>query len=46
METNYYEVLELSTKASSDMIKQAYRTLSKRFHPDLNQEEGGGRTLH
>ena len=40
METNYYEVLELSTKASPDMIKQAYRTLSKRFHPDMNQDEG------
>lgn len=40
MATNYYDVLELSTKASPDMIKQAYRTLSKRFHPDTNKEEG------
>lgn len=40
MATNYYEVLELSTKASPDMIKQAYRMLSKRFHPDVNKDEG------
>lgn len=40
MTTNHYDTLELSTKVSPDMIKQAYRTLSKRFHPDHNQNEG------
>ncbi|CAK1240338.1 J domain-containing protein [Fructobacillus tropaeoli] len=37
---NYYDELELSQNASPEMVKQAYRTLSKRFHPDHNQEEG------
>ncbi|CAK1228418.1 DnaJ-class molecular chaperone with C-terminal Zn finger domain (DnaJ) [Fructobacillus evanidus] len=37
---NYYDELELSQNASPEMVKQAYRTLSKRFHPDHNHEEG------
>ena len=30
----HYEVLEISTSASADEIKQAYRQLVKRHHPD------------
>lgn len=33
---NYYERLGLDPEASPDLIKAAYRTLSKKFHPDLN----------
>ena len=31
---NYYDILEVSKSADQDTIKQAYRTLSKKFHPD------------
>ena len=33
---NYYELLEVSEKASQEVIKKAYTTLVKKYHPDLN----------
>lgn len=35
---NYYETLQVSPKATQTEIKQAYRRLAKRFHPDSNSE--------
>ena len=33
---NHYDVLEISSTATQDDIKRAYRRLAKRFHPDSN----------
>lgn len=32
----YYEILEISPKASKDEIKAAFRKLAKKYHPDTN----------
>ena|GEM_PF-5525771 len=31
---SYYDILEVSPKASKEVIKNAYRALSKKYHPD------------
>ncbi len=33
---DYYEILGLDKSADADAIKRAYRTLAKKYHPDLN----------
>lgn len=35
---NYYEILEVDRKASPEVIDKAYRTLVKKYHPDLQNE--------
>ena len=34
--TDPYRVLGVSRNASDDEIKRAYRTLSRKYHPDAN----------
>ncbi len=35
---NYYDVLGVAKTASPSEIKTAYRTLAKKYHPDLNRD--------
>lgn len=37
--SNLYERLEVSEKASKEVIDKAYRVLAKRYHPDLQKQE-------
>ena len=39
MEKNFYDILEVSRFASSEVIEKAYKTLAKKYHPDLQPEE-------
>ena len=38
MNTNidYYEILEVHPRASKEVIKKAYQTLAKKYHPDIS----------
>ena len=39
MGKNFYDILEVSRFASSEVIEKAYKTLAKKYHPDLQPEE-------
>lgn len=36
---NYYEILEVDVNASPEVIEKAYRTLVKKYHPDLQPDD-------
>ncbi len=36
---NYYEILEVNTKASQDIIQKVFKIQIKKYHPDLVQQE-------
>lgn len=35
---NFYEILEISEKASPEVVEKAYKTLVKKYHPDLQTD--------
>jgi curved DNA-binding protein len=35
---DYYEVLGVSRDATADQIQQAFRTLARKYHPDVNKD--------
>ena len=37
MEENYYDILEVNKNASPEIIEKAYKTLVKKYHPDLQE---------
>ena len=32
---NYYKILEVDRNASPEVIEKAYKTLAKKYHPDI-----------
>lgn len=38
MDKNYYEILEIDKNASPEIIEKAYKTLAKKYHPDLQDD--------
>lgn len=37
MKENYYDILEINKNASPEIIEKAYKTLVKKYHPDLQE---------
>ncbi|TXH54783.1 MAG: hypothetical protein E6Q89_07600 [Bacteroidia bacterium] len=41
LDRTYYDALELPVSASQDDIRESFRRLSRKYHPDRNPEAKG-----
>ena len=39
MEKNYYDILEINKNASPEIVEKAYKTLVRKYHPDLQEQD-------
>jgi curved DNA-binding protein len=37
---DYYQLLNIDPRADEQMIKEAYRVLARKYHPDVNTDPG------
>ncbi len=42
---NYYEILNVNRNATDEEIKQAYRSMVKKYHPDINKSEEASKLI-
>ena len=40
MARDYYDALGIPRDATTDQIQQAFRTLARKYHPDVNKDPG------
>lgn len=38
MQNSYYEILRVKPSATDEDVKHAYKSMAKKFHPDLNPQ--------
>ena len=39
MNKNYYDILQINRNASPEIVEKAYKTLAKKYHPDLQVDD-------
>ena len=45
MEKNYYQILQVDKEASLEIIEKAYKTLVKKYHPDIITGQGASQNI-
>ena len=45
-EKNYYQILGIDTVATDSQVKDAYRSLAKKYHPDVRSQSDSSAAEH